>query len=315
VIDRAERCAVQAGLRGDPMLGTAFPATRLLLVEQPGPWGRAGLLDSRFDRAVAHRLIARLDRLGVRVIAIRRPGRPAASKSRSWALSDCRPGRERLVWGSFDRDGQLLELDPAAILDGAMDDPRPPKAGRAANLPALDAALYAVCAHGTHDACCAIRGRPIAAALNRVRPGQVWECSHVGGDRFAANVLVLPVGLLYGRVAESLAEPLVAATESGGVLEQNLRGRVGFPPEVQAAMSLVHREIPGLGVFDVVLTGSSRRSADTAAVLLSVRDEPVEVLVRVELSSTHWLTCQTEHPSRAKVYQPMSLQRSSPAAG
>ena len=37
----------------------------------------------------------------------------------------------------------------------------------------------------------------------------------------------------------------------GGVLEQNLRGRVGFPPETQAAMSLVHRELPGLGVGDV----------------------------------------------------------------
>jgi len=34
-----DRCALRAQLRGDPMLGTAFPAARLLLVEQPGPWG------------------------------------------------------------------------------------------------------------------------------------------------------------------------------------------------------------------------------------------------------------------------------------
>ena len=40
-------------LRGDPMLGTAFPAGRLLLIEQPGPWGRGGLRDSRFDRTTA----------------------------------------------------------------------------------------------------------------------------------------------------------------------------------------------------------------------------------------------------------------------
>jgi len=309
VIDRAERCAVQAGLRGDPMLGTAFPASRLLLVEQPGPWGRAGLLDSRFDRAVAHRLVARLDREGVRVISIRRPGRTTTASPRRWAVSDSRPGRERLVWGSFDRDEDLLDVDPSAILDAASEGYRPSAAGHVDDRRVSDTPLYAVCAHGTHDACCAIRGRPIAAALNRVRPGQVWECSHVGGDRFAANVLVLPLGLLYGRVVESLAEQLVVTTESGGVLEQNLRGRVGFPPDVQAAMSLVHREIPESGVFDVAVIGTGRRSADTTAVRLTVRGEPVEVLVRVAQSSTQWLTCQTEHPSRAKVYQPVSLHR------
>jgi hypothetical protein len=313
VIDRAERCAVQAGLRGDPMLGTAFPASCLLLVEQSGPWGRAGLLDSRFDRAVAHQLIARLDRERVRVIAIRRPGRTDGKSSRRWAVSDCRPGRERLVWGSFDRDEDLLEINPAAILDTASDSSVRPGADHA-DL-AIPGPVYAVCAHGTHDACCAIRGRPIAAALGRVRPGQVWECSHIGGDRFAANVLVLPLGLLYGRVVESVAEQLVATTEGGGVLEQNLRGRVGFPPQVQAAMALVHREIPGLGVLDVAVTGSNRRSADTTAVAMTARGEPVEVLVRVEQSSKQWLTCQTEHPSRAMVYQPMSLHRTSIPTG
>ncbi|MET0864010.1 MAG: sucrase ferredoxin [Nakamurella sp.] len=300
--DRAERCAVQAGLRGDPMLGTAFPASRLLLVEQPGPWGRAGLLDSRFDRAVAHQLIARLDQQRIRVISIRRPGRTLVGGTRRWAICDCRAGREQLVWGSFERDEELLELDLPAVLAAAptnSEHPGPADGG---------APLYAVCAHGTHDACCAIRGRPIAAALDRVRPGQVWECSHVGGDRFAANVLVLPLGLLYGRVVESLAAPLVDVTERGEVLEQNLRGRVGFSPETQAAMSLVHRELPGLAVSDVRFTGS-RRSAESTAVRLTVRGEVVEVQVRVEQSSTQWLTCQTEHPSRAKVYQPMSLQR------
>jgi len=309
VSDRAERCAVQAGLRGDPMLGTAFPASRLLLVEQPGPWGRAGLLDSRFDRAVAHRLIAKLDREGVRVISIRRPGRSDTSKPRSWAVSDCRPGRERLVWGSFGRDEDLLEVNPSAILDAPADSSRPLAADHVGGRPVGQTPLYAVCAHGTHDACCAIRGRPIAAALHRVRPGQVWECSHVGGDRFAANVLVLPLGLLYGRVVESLAEPLVNLTERGEVLGQNLRGRVGFSPESQAAMSLVHRELPGLSVTDVRFIGSDRRSAESTAVRLTVQGAAVEVLVRVEQSSTQWLTCQTEHPSRAKVYQPMSSQQ------
>ncbi|MGH8861361.1 MAG: sucrase ferredoxin, partial [Jatrophihabitantaceae bacterium] len=69
------RCALHAQLRGDPMLGTAFPASRVLLVEQPGPWGRAGLRQSRFDPAIAAALEARAGEHGVRVLAVRRPGR------------------------------------------------------------------------------------------------------------------------------------------------------------------------------------------------------------------------------------------------
>ncbi len=187
------------------MLGSAFPASRLLLVEQPGPWGRAGLLDSRFDRAVAHRLVARLSRQGIRVLAIRRPGRAVADGPRKWAAVDCRPEREAVRWGSFEQDAELLELDVTELLD---------KPGAATDSPSQAAntvPLYAVCAHGTHDVCCAINGRPVAAALETLRPGQVWECSHVGGDRFAANVLVLPSGLLYGRVDITDAEALVTS--------------------------------------------------------------------------------------------------------
>ncbi|HEY3629577.1 MAG TPA: hypothetical protein VGL21_01715, partial [Jatrophihabitantaceae bacterium] len=70
-----DRCALQAQLRGDPMLGTAFPASRVLLVEQPGAWGRDGLRSSAFDRATAEALERRANADGVRVLAIRRPGR------------------------------------------------------------------------------------------------------------------------------------------------------------------------------------------------------------------------------------------------
>src|SRR6185437_14932941 len=107
--DRPDRCRLQASRRDDPMLGTAFPASRILLVEQPGGWGPAGLADSRFDRTVAAELINRVGRRGVRVLAVHRPG-PTTETERRWLLADCRPGRERLVSGSFAADLELLEL-------------------------------------------------------------------------------------------------------------------------------------------------------------------------------------------------------------
>ena len=236
-----ERCALRAQLRGDPMLGTAFPAARVLLVEQPGPWGRAGLRTSRFDPATASALEQRAAAAGLRVIAIRRPGRSPRGVLRRWALADTRDGVEELRWGSFDEDAELLDLP----LDGSAGEPDPEP-------------LYLVCAHSKHDTCCALRGRPVAAALGDERPGRVWECSHLGGDRFGANVLVLPSGMLYGRVLPFAAAEFAAAADAGEVVGALLRGRIGLPPVAQAALGFAHEQLalPGRGDLAVVSSGA-----------------------------------------------------------
>jgi len=65
--------------------------------------------------------------------------------------------------------------------------------------------------------------------------GLAWQCTHLGGHRFAANVLCLPHGLLYGRVrAENVAATLEAYREGQMVLDY-YRGRSCYPEVVQAA--------------------------------------------------------------------------------
>lgn len=213
------RCSFAAEQRGDPLLGTASPALGFLLVEQPGPWGRFALTESRLDPAVGRRLSARAVAAGLRALVIRRPGRdPAAPGRRRYALVDARPGHEVVRWGEFAADADLLDL------------PLDQRAGRPSHDP-----LYLVCTHGRHDACCAIRGRPVAAALAGLRPETTWECSHIGGDRFAANLLILPHGLYYGRVDAARAGELVSAHERGEVVPDLLRGRSRWLPAAQAA--------------------------------------------------------------------------------
>ncbi|MBV9820759.1 MAG: sucrase ferredoxin [Actinobacteria bacterium] len=292
MLDRAHRCGLAATARGDEMLGTAFPADRILLVEQPGGWGLGGLASSRFDPEVAQRLVATLGRQGVRVLAIRRPGRsPAEDRSttedrspaedrnpvRSWGFADCRPGRQGIVWGTYRAAGELLELDPAALAEQAA------RAG--AGEP-----VYAVCAHGTRDMCCAIEGRPVAIALDRVCPGRAWECSHVGGDRFAANVLVLPTGQLYGRVTDPVA--LAAATEAGQVLPDQLRGQVGLPPAGQAAVVHAQRELRLPSVGAVRLLEVRGAPPDVQLVRLAVPDGACTVAVQRVVGQPALLTCR-----------------------
>lgn len=187
-------------------------------------------------------------------------------------MADCRPNREQVIWGHFDDEHELLALEIPGSPDGSAGPVNPPEAE------------YLVCVHGTHDACCAIRGRPVAAALEVYRPGRVWECSHVGGDRFATNLLVLPVGLLYGRVVPRQAPDLVRMTDAGRVdTTCALRGRIGFSAAEQAAIVLAHQTFPTVGWSDIRVRTVDSSDQHSIVVGLAVAGTNITIAVAVHL--------------------------------
>ncbi len=94
---------------------------------------------------------------------------------------------------------------------------------------------YFVCTHGQRDLCCAEFGMPVYRALRERVQDRVWQTSHLGGHRFAANVLVTPTATLYGRVTPQDVDTLLGATEKGLLYRPLARGRTCYAPEVQAA--------------------------------------------------------------------------------
>jgi hypothetical protein len=148
----------------------------------------------------------------------------------------------------------------------------------------------------------------VAAALDAVRPGQVWETSHVGGDRFAANVLVLPSGLLYGRVPADAAADLADAADAGRVVLAWLRGRVGLAPAAQAAAAFAHAELGLAAVGDVHVLWS-RAVEGGASVRLRTARGDVTVRVRVERVVAERLTCAAPGRGAFLRYRPIELLR------
>ena len=286
----ATRCSVQALARGDSPVATAAPAQRWLLIEQPGPWGRDALAESRFDQAVAPELARRSRAENVRLLLVRRPGERLADSGRRWAYADSRPGQEGLWWSVRASDADLL----TAPWDGSV--------GVRADRP-----VFLVCTHGGHDACCALRGRPLARALPAPGPADVWECSHLGGDRFAANVVVLPHGFYYGQVPADGGD-LVRAHELGQVALPWLRGRAGVPPPAQAAQHVARGELGLLGVDDlpvvsVQVLSSPGAEVERWAVTLAGPDGPVAAAVESRPSAEAvQLTCRAVHPAHARTW-------------
>ena len=286
-----DRCAAAAERRGDTRFGTASPTLRWLLVEQPGGWGPEALLESTLDRAVGAELIRRWEHgAGIRVLLIRRPGRRAAAARKAWAVVDSRAGRERVGWGSWTDPAELLDLPVGA---GAGEPGGP---------------LYLVCAHGRHDPCCAIRGRPVAEALAAARPGAVWECSHVGGDRFAANLVALPHGLFYAHVTTATAAGVAAAYDRGQVRPDLLRGRSAFAPPAQAAQHYARLELAETGVDALRPLGMARLAERTWRVRLARPPGTLLVTVRAGLAPPVRLTCASTRAERPRTWELVGLQ-------
>jgi hypothetical protein len=96
----------------------------------------------------------------------------------------------------------------------------------------------AVCTHGTRDRCCAKWG--FAAFTTALRlfeegrsPYEPLECSHLGGDRYAATGVFFPSGSMYAHLDSIDLAQLAQAEASGQIDPTAYRGRVFEPPLTQ----------------------------------------------------------------------------------
>jgi len=287
--DAPERCAPASERRSDPLLATAAPAERFVLVEQPGAWGRNALRDSRIAAPVLARLLARCHAADARLLLVRRAHR-GPTTSRAFAVADARPGHEAIAWGRFDDDAELADIDPTRF-------PAAPSTSPA----------FLVCTHGRRDPCCAARGWPVAVALTDAFPEQTWQCSHVGGDRFAANVLAMPHGVYYGRVEPDEVEALATAHESGEVYLERVRGRTTTSPAAQAA--IVHvRRVLGETRLDALTPAGTIHLGD-GRWQVRLRGRPGTLMVTVQSAAgarPGLLTCHAQreaHPPRYEIVE------------
>lgn len=280
------------------MLGTAPPQKLVLLVHQPGPWGPRGLVESRCDPEVARRIDVAAAAAGMRLQAIRRPGKHEVGKPRGGyhvGIADTRPNAEAITW---------WRVDDLAELADNLERGEPPR-----EHVEVDAApLFLVCAHGRHDACCALRGRPVAQALERVRPGRVWETTHLGGDRFAANVLVLPSGELYGRVPPALAAEMADRLDAGEVVPDYLRGRIGMAPIAQAALVYAHMQLGVLRRNALAVTSVERLSDERAEATVATPHGDAVVTVAIASTQRAQLTCRGSQEARAREYRGVAIR-------
>jgi len=272
-------------LGGDPT-GTATQMRSWLLIEHDGPWP-ADVLTRVLKAALRPERRAELATLqgeaGLRpllVRRVRRPRRPGVDRPVTVLAGGGLPGNRWLEEITLPRLTDLGDLDLEAIAAGRGGLGRP-----------VDGPMFLVCTHGRKDVCCASFGRPVARALDAAHPGRVWETTHVGGDRWAANLLTVPDGLLHGQLDPATADLVVRAALRGEVHPGLLRGRTSASPWAQAAEVAV-RVKTGLRGLDDVLAVSERRHG-------SPGEPPLGCTVAVSAGAELWEVRLQRRPTGA----------------
>ena len=209
----------------EPAMASAPEASRAwLLVEHPGPWPHEAA--EAGQPAPLGELVCAAAGLGIRVQMIRRPGRRRVGDVRRVFAGWVAGPEPWLFSGTVTASSPGLSVrDLKELAAGIV-----PSFGAPAGEP-----VFLVCTHGKRSACCARFGAPLAQALATRHPGQVWETTHVGGHRFAANLVILPHGLYYGPVGVDAATAAISAYQRGAVAPGRYRGRAGQPTPVQEA--------------------------------------------------------------------------------
>jgi len=245
-----ETCSALSLAVGEPLAGTATEAAAWLLVEVRGAWGRDAVKDS----AIASTLRDELTAYPGKVVLIRRPDRRAGAVI---IRAEVREGGGEAARNDLGSHEHLVIADLPA--------------GNAITGP-----VFLVCTHGRRDACCARLGAPLYEAMGRhVSQDQLWQVSHLGGHRFAPNVVVLPHGIQLGRVPLDRAAEVVETVGAGRIPLDLYRGRTLYPPRVQAA-EVAARAATGCDTLDglALIADSGDRVAFTAP--------SGEVTIRVE---------------------------------
>ena len=109
---------------------------------------------------------------------------------------------------------------------------------------------YFVCSHASRDLCCSRYGLATWRRLHELSGGRSWQSTHLGGHRFAPNVLVLPQARLYGRVHLPQVERFFKKVEKGEVDYDLLRGKSEFPSEAQVCECLVEAAVESVASYD-----------------------------------------------------------------
>jgi hypothetical protein len=214
------------------MAGTAPTVKCWFLLEYSHSWNHKATEENDLPSAVWIWLDTQLALAASSRLIFIKQHRPAGATGLAFFVALSHETGSHLYHFHLDDYEGLLKLDLSDLLSG---DPGPHP-----NL--QEGGVILVCTNGKRDRCCAREGPAVYQVLAKIAGDRAWQCTHLGGHRFAPTLLTLPDGAFYGRLTPAEAGPFVRSYEQGELFLEKLRGRAIYDPESQAAEQFLRRQ-------------------------------------------------------------------------
>ena len=245
-------CAELSRRVGERSTGTASTGAVWFLLEYPHGWGRHAFEESALPPEVKQFFKKTLARIRHSRLLFIKTDRGRRDARMNLFVVRCRERSPFTVRLRLERYFDAARYDLAEIAAG-----RDLQGGEV-----CDGPLFLVCTHGRRDKCCAKFGMPLYNALRDHVGERVWQSSHVGGDRFAGNLVCFPHGLFYAHATPEDGRRIVDAYRAGRVLPEEFRGRACYSHHTQAAEAFVREETGLSGVEDLHFLSAHPEGAD-----------------------------------------------------
>ncbi len=232
-------CSQMSSQSGEHLYGTALEVKDWFLLEYSGVWKRDAFPESALPEEVKEHLggfLSSFEESRIQLI-----GGPGPSKGNlAFYYAHSSEFSPKLYKFEIEKYEDLLSIDlPELVETGEIEKFSCPER------------LALVCTHGARDGCCAVAGSGVYKELLKKEGLSAWRTTHVGAHRFAANIVMFPEGIYYGRVNTENLEDVVSSHLRGEIFLDCYRGRSCFSQTSQVSDYFLRREIEKLGIYDI----------------------------------------------------------------
>jgi hypothetical protein len=274
-------CSFSSRSSNEQLFATATRADVWFLLELPESYGDDALAESSLPEPVRQKLAAAAGLVQNGRVQLIKRGPELSPGGRHFFVAVNHEEGPSLYAFRLDRVEDLLDLDLVAI---SREDPIYRVHDR--NEP-----IFLVCTNGKRDPCCSSLGLPLYRELRKTLGEAVWQTAHVGGHRFAPNLVAFPSGNFYGYAQPEAAGRIAAAEREGRIHLPHFRGRSCYADPVQAADAFLRRATGHTDLLRyrlVEMESSGERSwtcrfddrFEEMTYCVQIRSEPAAVLVR-----------------------------------
>lgn len=276
----------------EEMFGTVPRVDIWFLLEYKQAWSKKAFASSKIPEAIKKRFSEYLDSFpNSRLQLIKREMN--AEDTIKLYVGVSRELEPKLFELSLSNYEEILSLDISAIIAGSSFLRKEP--------------LFLICTHGTHDQCCGKFGMPIYMETSKRENGFLtWQCTHLGGHRFAANFLCLPYGIYYGRVRENDVGDIITECKNQNICLGIYRGRSCYSADAQAAEYFLRTNTGIRKILGLRLKEINKPDKDNSLVkFISELDEKVHLVHMQKNPSAiqNYTSCNDDEQSTIAQYR------------